>query len=57
MGYERGWYRTIDSTNWMLYSLDENFEWHAYMLNGESVACDFGYIEQGGPIELVAKYR
>lgn len=53
---KRGWYRTVESSNWMLYALDETDHWNAYMLNGDASRVPFSYVEQGGPIELIADY-
>jgi hypothetical protein len=50
-----GWYRTKDGANWLLYS-HYNGQWHAHGVNGEVTACGFEYIDQAGPIELIAGY-
>lgn len=50
-----GWYRTRDSANWMLFSLYGE-QWHAHSVDGFSTPCVWGYIEQAGPVGLVAAF-
>jgi hypothetical protein len=50
-----GWYRTQGGADWMLYSLYQG-QWYAHILNGETVACEWGYIDQAGPVWLIAAY-
>ena len=52
-----GWYVTDDGVNdWMVYSLDENGNWSAHVLNGDSTRCVWSYIAQAGPVSLLAEY-
>lgn len=56
-----GWYRSVGTSNWMLWSLyptpsPVNGRWNAHVMNGSAVPCTWDYIAQSGPVELVAAY-
>lgn len=52
---QEGWYRTQGGADWMLYSLYQG-QWYAHVLNGDTVPCEWGYIDQAGPVWLIAQY-
>lgn len=61
---EPGWYMSADPrlNENLIYrastdTLDGKIQWHAMMSNGESTACDPGYIDQAGPVVQVTRPR
>lgn len=48
--FKPGWYRTVEGSDWLLYSLNNN-QWYAHTRAGDVVKCEFSYIAQAGLIE------
>ena len=48
-----GWYRSVDGSDWMLFSLNRTGQWCAHAQNGDTTPCTWDYVAQAGRVTRV----